>query len=285
MARAFVTGASGLVGAWLVRALLERGDDVTALRRAPTWLAADVRVVDGDLLGEPSVPTGTDVVFHLAAQPIVSVAREDPVLTWEMNVGGTWRVLAAAHAASAGRVIVAGSDKAATPRSPYDASKAAVEIAVGSWRRFHDLAASVLRLPNVYGGGDRHRSRLVPEAVTAVLAGRRPVIRSDGTPQRSFLYVEDAASAYLAASAAPPEEWDAGPDSPTSVREVVDTVCRLAGNDLEPEVLGLPTDQPAVLRTDSSAFREATGWAPTVNLEEGLRRTLEWYGAHPEAVA
>ena len=285
MARAFVTGASGLVGAWLVRALLERGDDVTALRRAPTWLAADVRVLNGDLRGELSVPAGTDVVFHLAAQPIVSVAREDPVGTWELNVAGTWRVLAAARAAAAGRVVVAGSDKVSAPRSPYDASKAAVELAVGSWREFEGLAASVLRLPNVYGGGDRHRSRLVPEAVAATLAGRRPVIRSDGTPKRGFLYVEDAASAYLAAAAAPAEDFDAGPDAPTSVREVVDTVCRVAGTDLEPEILGRPTGEPGVLHTDSTAFREATGWAPTVGLEEGVRRTLEWYGAHPEAVS
>lgn len=132
--------------------------------------------------------------------------------TFETNIRGTWTVLEACRLHGVGRVIVASSDKAygaqdslpyregfaLRARYPYDVSQAAADLIARSyWHTWH-LPLAVTRFANLYGGGDVNGSRLIPEAVTAALAGRRPVVRSDGSPERDFLYVEDAVAAYLA---------------------------------------------------------------------------------------
>ena len=159
-------------------------------------------------LGEYEV----DTVFHLAAQTIVPTANKAPAATFDANIRGTWTVLEAVRAHAVARTVVASSDKAYGPhdslpyredfalqaRFPYDASKAAADIVARSYFHTYGIPVAVTRFANIYGPGDLNVSRLIPEVVTAVLAGRRPVIRSDGTPERDFLYVDDAASAYLA---------------------------------------------------------------------------------------
>ncbi|MBK5118271.1 MAG: GDP-mannose 4,6-dehydratase, partial [Thermoleophilia bacterium] len=130
-------------------------------------------------------------------------------------------------------------------------------------------------------------------AVSAVLDGRAPVIRSDGSPQRDFLYVEDAVSAYLAIADAVAEgpargeAFNAGGDTPHSVAEVVGLITELAGDGLEPDIRGSGNPEGEIDRqyVDSSKLREQTGWEPRVELHEGLRHTIEWYREHPEARA
>jgi CDP-glucose 4,6-dehydratase len=149
----------------------------------------------------------------------------------------------------------------------------------------------VTRFANLYGGGDMNRSRLIPEAVHAALSGRAPVIRSDGSPERDFLYVEDAVRAYLAISAAlgrsegAGEAFNAGGGLPHRVLDVVSLICRLAGSDVEPDVRGSGTPAGEIDRqwVDYGKLRALTGWEPSVGLEEGLRRTLEWERTHPPA--
>ncbi len=315
-----VTGAYGLLGSWLVRALLARGDRVVALQRdrAPRsallldGLAAQLDVVHGDLvepgligraLGEYEV----DTVFHLAAQTIVGTANRSPLSTFESNVRGTWTLLEACRLHGAPRVLVAASDKAygasATlpyredqpldPRYPYDVSKAATDMIARSYWHTFGLPVAVTRFANLYGGGDLNRSRLIPEAIAAVLAGRAPVIRSDGSPERDFLYVEDAVAAYLLLAdaldgdAARGEAFNAGGGAPHAVRDVVATICRLAGSDVEPDIRGAGTPAGEIDRqyVDAGKLRALTGWTPRVGLEEGLRHTLEWYRSHPRALA
>ena len=227
--RALVTGGRGFAGSWLVKALLEAGVEVSSLDRdsaAPTGLdllgvAGDAEDVTGDLrdgelvrglLRERSI----DCVFHLAAQPIVGDANASPVPTFEANIQGTWVLLEAARETGVGRVVVASSDKAYGPHErlpyteesalqpvfPYDVSKAATDMIARSYWHTYGLPVAVTRFANLYGGGDRNFSRLIPETVTAVLDGRSPVIRSDGSHERDFLYVEDAASAYVAVAEA-----------------------------------------------------------------------------------
>jgi CDP-glucose 4,6-dehydratase len=312
-----VTGAYGLLGSWLVKALLERGADVVALRRdEPTLtslgllgLEREVDVVQGDVahhglldrvLGEYNV----DTVFHLAAQTQVGTANRSPVPTFETNVRGTWLLLEACRRHGTERVIVASSDKAYGAQSqlpyreeqpllaryPYDVSKAAADLIARSYWHTFGLPVAVTRVANLYGGGDVNRSRLVPEAVSAALSGRQPVIRSDGSPQRDFLYVEDAVAAYLAvwaalgSTAARGEAFNAGSGAPRRVADVVELVCRLAGASVRPDFRGDGTPQGEIDRqyVDSAKLRELTGWGPEVPLEEGLARTIEWYRAHPE---
>ena len=321
MKNVFVTGAYGLLGAWMVSALLDEGADVTVLKRDDNPRAAlsllglerRVNVVRGDLrdftlmqraLGEYEI----DTVFHLAAQTIVGTANKSPVPTFEANIRGTWTLLEACRLHGDPSVVVAASDKAygshdelpyreefaLQPKFPYDVSKACTDLIARSYFHTYGLPVAVTRLANIYGGGDTNRSRLVPEAVAAALAGRAPIIRSDGSPERDFLYVEDAASAYLTLVRALEgdngvrgEAFNAGGERPHAVREVVDLICKVAGSDLEPDIRGTGTPKGEIDRqyVDSTKLRTLTGWRPAVELEEGLRRTVDWYRAHPEALA
>jgi CDP-glucose 4,6-dehydratase len=319
MHSAFVTGAYGLLGTWLVRALVRDGVEVTVLRRDATprsalvleGLEAQVNVVTGDLVGAGVVERAlgeyeVDSVFHLAAQTIVGTANRSPASTWDTNLRGTWTVLEACRLHPVARVVVAASDKAygqhaelpyredfaLQPRYPYDVSKAATDLIARSYWHTYELPVATTRFANLYGGGDTNRSRLVPEAIDAALAGRRPVIRSDGTPERDFLYVEDAVAAYLQIAAALDgdgargEAFNAGGGEPHAVREVVERICAIAGTDVQPDIRGTGTPAGEIDRqyVDTTKLRELTGWQPEVGLEEGLRRTVTWYREHPAAL-
>jgi CDP-glucose 4,6-dehydratase len=318
MRSAFVTGAYGLLGAWLVTALLDEGVAVTVLKRdedprsALRLLGLEERVSvvhgdvrDFDLLQRALADYEIDTVFHLAGQTIVGAANASPVPTFDANIRGTWTLLEACRLHGAPGVLVAASDKAygahdelpyredfaLQARYPYDVSKACTDLIARSYFHTFGLPVAVTRLANIYGGGDANASRLVPEAVAAALAGRAPVIRSDGTPERDFLYVEDAVAAYLALAReidrAAGEAFNAGGERPVAVREVVELICRLAGANVEPDIRGTGTPDGEIERqyVDSGKLRALTGWRPRVELEEGLRRTVEWYRAHPEALA
>ena len=315
--RVLVTGAHGFVASHLARALLERGDEVTAFGLAPSrasglvlqGIEAEVEAVEGDLrdaeLTWATVDSGPyDVVFHLAAQTLVGPAMSDPTVTFETNVRGTWTLLEACRRADVPAVVVASSDKAYGPQerlpyqedmqlrpaSPYEASKAAADLIALSYRPAYGLPVAVTRFANVYGGGDLNFSRLIPEAIVAALQGRRPTIRSDGSPQRDFLYVDDAVAAYLAiehevgaGGPAAGEAFNAGGERPHSVAEVLGEIAAVAGGGLEPEYHGTGSPAGEIDRqyVDSSKLRALSGWRPEVELRDGLRRTLEWYRANP----
>ena len=307
-----VTGAYGLLGSWLVRALLDAETRVVVVRRdkatgsalARMDLERRVDIVDGDICTEGLVARAlgeyeVDTVFHLAAQTIVPTANRGPASTFETNIRGTWLLLEACRGHGAERVVVASSDKAYGPHRelpyredyalqpvfPYDVSKAATDLLARSYWHTWQLPVAVTRFANLYGGGDTNRSRLVPEAVTAALAGRRPVVRSDGSPERDFLYVEDAVAAYLAIADAlgrgegRGEAFNAGGGRPHRVLEVVELICRLAGTGVSPDVRGAGTPPGEIDRqwVDYRKLQGLTGWEPKVPLEEGLQRTLDWY--------
>ena len=321
--KALVTGAHGFVGSHLARALLERGEDVCVLDRPAPRLADvggerpsgldllgirdEVELVEADLRDAGAVAAvveGADAVFHLAAQTIVGVARDSPLETFEVNVQGAWNVFEACRTHGVERIVFASSDKAygSSPELPYredfplraaypyDASKAAADMIARSYASAYDLPVAVTRFANVYGGGDLNFSRLIPETVIALLDGRAPEIRSDGSPERDFLYVDDAVAAYLAIAAAlgngaAGEAFNAGGERPHSVREVVDLIAAAAGGGVEPDFQGSGNPDGEIDRqfVDSAKLRELTGWRPQVALADGLKTTLEWYREHPEA--
>jgi CDP-glucose 4,6-dehydratase len=314
-----VTGAYGLLGAWLVKALLAEGVRVVAVRRDQPAistlelldLAGRVDAVNGDIC-EPGLIAralneyDVDSVFHLAAQTLVGTANRGPVSTFETNIRGTWLLLEACRQHGTSSVIVASSDKAygrqpelpyterqaLIPTFPYDVSKAAADLLTRSYWHTFELPVAVTRFANLYGGGDRNRSRLVPEAIGAALAGRAPVIRSDGSPERDFLYVEDAAAAYIAiwrailAGQGRGEAFNAGGGEPHRVGDVVELICRLAGSGVSPDIRGQGVPHGEIDRqwVDTIKLRELTGWKPVVGLEDGLRRTIDFHRAHPEAL-
>jgi CDP-glucose 4,6-dehydratase len=308
----FVTGGYGLLGSWLVKALLSYDARVTVLKRDAIVSSAlelegterRVNVVHGDICDGALIERALseyeiDTVFHLAAQTIVGIANRAPLSTFEANIRGTWVLLEACRHVGVSRVVVAASDKAygihdelpyredfaLQPRYPYDVSKAATDMIARSYWHTFALPVAVTRFANLYGGGDLNLSRLVPEVVLAALAGRSPVIRSDGTAERDYLYVEDAVAAYLAiwslleAGSGAGEAFNAGGDEPHSVLEVVDIACRVAGTGVAPDVrgTGIPPGEIPRQWVDSSKLRGLSGWAPRVSLEQGLARTVEWY--------
>jgi CDP-glucose 4,6-dehydratase len=320
VATALVTGARGFTGAWLARALLERGDRVVSLdkgregRPVSTLSLLEIEddvvdthgdLCDGELLRSLLREHRVSAVFHLAAETIVGTVQASPVRGFETNVRGTWTLLDACLAEGVERVVVASSDKAygaheelpyredfpLQATAPYEASKAAADIISRSYWPSYGLPVAVTRFANIYGGGDLNFSRLIPEATCAALDGRPPVLRSDGSPERDFLYVEDAASAYLAIAdgldrdEVRGEAFNAGGGRAHPVGEVVEMIIRLTGTDLEPDVQGTGNPEGEIDRqyVDPTKLREVCGWEPSVPLEEGLRRTIEWYRGHPDA--
>lgn len=322
-ASVLVTGAYGLLGGWLTKALVEAGAEVTVVHRddrprsalALMDLERQLNVVRGDITADGLVARAVaeyevDTVFHLAAQTLVPTANRSPASTFETNIRGTWLLLEACRAHGVRRVVVASSDKAYGPHTdlpyrethalqpvyPYDVSKAATDLLSRSYWSTWGLPVAVTRFANLYGGGDFNASRLIPETVTAALAGRAPVIRSDGSPERDFLYVEDAVAAYLAIAGAllPPrgshlaagpaagEAFNAGGGRPHRILDVVELICQLAGTGLQPDIRGAGTPAGEINRqwVDYSKLRQLTGWEPRVGLEEGLTRTLDWYRTH-----
>jgi CDP-glucose 4,6-dehydratase len=314
--RVLFTGAQGFIGSWVVERLLEEGARVLVLDRPPAepsrfvlqGLHERCTAVRADLLDPISLRAaieqhGVGAVFHLAASAIVGTAAGSPLDTFEVNTRGTWNLLEAcrlAHERPA-RIVVASTDKAygihehlpyredhaLRPHYPYDASKACADIIARSYAHTFGLPIAVTRLGNVFGGGDFNFSRLIPGTIRALLAGERPVIRSDGLMERDFLYAEDAVTAYLAIAASLDRAelhgraWNASLGRPVSVLEVVTRLVEISGLALEPDVRGQGTPHGELERQwlDCSAIEAELGWAPAWDMSRGLEATFEWYAA------
>jgi CDP-glucose 4,6-dehydratase len=310
----FVTGATGLMGSWLVKALLGEGADVIALVRdqAPRsmlireGLINQIAVVNGDLESLPTMRRAIaeyqpHTVFHLAAQPLVQVAKLDPVGTLRANVTGTWNVLEACRLTGKSNVVVASSDKAygANPslpylethplqgRYPYDVSKSCADLITQMYAVTYGLKTAIARCGNLFGGGDLNFSRTIPGVIQATLAGERFVIRSDGKFVRDFLYVKDAAQSYLTLgerlaedASLSGEAFNFGLGLRLTVLDIVAMVLALMGHtDLEPIIQNNASAEIREQYLDASKARKLLNWAPNYNMERALEETIAWYKA------
>ncbi len=311
--RVYVTGATGLVGTWLVKYLVESGARVVALIRDRdpqselfrSGLEGRIAVVNGALESYYDLERGLveheiDTVFHLAAQTIVGTAYRSPLATFEANVRGTYNLLEACRVQShtVKRVVIASSDKAygsadklpydetmpPAGRFPYDVSKSCADLISQSYFHTYDLPVVVARCGNIYGGGDLNWSRIVPGTIRSLHRGEAPIIRSDGTYTRDYVYVEDAVSAYVAMAEAlhkpgvAGEAFNFGPAQPYRVREIVDALRRLMNReDLEPEVLSVAKAEIRDQFLDSAKAQRVLAWKPKFTLEQGLAESIEWY--------
>lgn len=273
--RALVTGATGLIGGRLVAALAEE----------VVIFGGDVR--DGAAIAQAAA--GCDVIHHLAGRTTAGDAADGPATAFAVNVMGTAAVLEAARAHGC-RVVVAGSDRVygpgagpcdedapLRPTDAYAGSKACADLLARSWHASFGVPVAVLRLAGIYGPGDRHASRLVPGLVAAARAGRAPVLRSDGTPRRDLLHVDDAVAAFVAADAllaegGPSGPWNVGSGTTVAVGEVAALAGELAGVEAAP-VLGGGAE-PATHTGDPARFAARTGWRATVALRDGLAGLL-----------
>jgi CDP-glucose 4,6-dehydratase len=307
-----VTGATGLLGGWLVRRLLEAGAEVVCLVR--DWgpqselvrarLIDQIKVVRGDVrdrdclervLGEYEI----DMVLHLAAQTIVTIANRNPISTFETNIGGTWNLLEACRRSpKVSQIVLASSDKAYGDQEqlpydettslqgqhPYDVSKSAADLIARAYALSYGLPVVVTRCGNFYGGGDLNWNRIVPGTIRSVLRGQRPVIRSDGNFVRDYFYIEDGAAAYLLLAeqlAAHPElrgeAFNFSYGHPVTVLDLVRRILSLMNSSLQPDVRNEAVNEIRKQYLNADKARKVLGWAPLFTLDDGLKKTITWY--------
>lgn len=308
----FVTGATGLLGGWLTKRLVEFNADLVCLVR--DWVPQSelvrsgtmerVKVVRGDVrnqklleqsLGEYEIET----VFNLAAQTIVPIANRNPISTFETNIGGTWTLLEACRRSPTVKQIVqASSDKAYGEHKdlphveehpliathPYDVSKSSADLLARTYAATFDVPVVITRCGNFFGGGDLNWNRVVPGTIRSVVRNKPPVIRSDGKFVRDYFYVEDAVEAYVEMAEhlaqnqnLRGEAFNFSYEQPKNVLEIVDLVLKLMRSDLKPEIRNQATGEIRSQYLSAQKARKILGWKPLFTLEEGLKRTIDWY--------
>jgi len=311
--RVFVTGATGLVGTWLTKALVDTGAYVVVLMHdwdpqsdlIRSGTINDVSVVNGELQSYADIERAIneheiDSVFHLGAQAIVGTALRNPLPTFEANIRGTYNLLEACrvHSSMVKRVVIASSDKSygtcdVLPYSeempsrgnhPYDVSKSCTDLLSQTYYNTYDLPVVIARCGNIYGGGDLNWSRIIPGTVRCLYSGENPVIRSDGTFLRDYVFIQDAVEAYIVMAQSlgrvdvRGEAFNFGPMSPLSVVEVVNAVSKIMGReDLEPQILNTAKAEIRDQYLSSKKAKKVLQWSPRYDLETGLLETVSWY--------
>jgi len=308
-----ITGADGFVGSNLARALFKKGSNVTAILEKPNpqgglvlqGIINKVKVIEGDIsdsllmdniIREESI----DSCFHLATQAIVHAASQSPVSTFKSNIEGTWVLLEACRNNSVLRIVVASSDKAygshdklpytedfcLKPTFVYESSKACADILARTYAASFNMPVAVTRCANIYGSGDMNMSRIIPDSVLSVLKGRNPVIRSDGSPIRDYVYIDDVVDAYLllaerlSDSAVKGQAFNFGRNEPISVLELVNKIIKLSGkSNIKPDIQGKGNPHGEIDKQylSSKKAKSILGWCPKHDLNSGLEKTIEWY--------
>lgn len=310
---AFVTGATGFVGAHIVGHLIENGAKVVCLQRD----AVRVNSLDAlNLRNKTTVISGSiedfqlmerilneyeiDAVFHLAAQALVGAANRSPLSTFEANIRGTYLLLEACRQSkTVNRIVVASSDKAygshdklpyredfpLQGRFPYDVSKTCTDLIAQSFARSYEVPVTITRSANIYGAGDMNLSRIIPGTIISILKGESPIIRSDGSPIREFIHVDDVARGYLLLAEniekARGEAFNFGTNEPIQMLDLVNKILNLMEKqkELPPQVM-LQTKIAREIDAQylsADKINERLGWKADIDLENGLRRTINWY--------
>jgi CDP-glucose 4,6-dehydratase len=313
--RVFVTGATGMVGAWLVKDLLAAGAYVVTLIRdadpqSEHYRSGDYRqttAVHGHLEDFSSLERAineheTDTVFHLAAQPLVGVAQRFPLQTFESNIRGTYNLLEVCriHSSLVKRVVIASSDKAYGEQPvlpytedmplqghyPYEVSKSCTDLIAQSYFHTYGLPVAIARCGNIYGGGDLNWSRIIPGTIRSLLRGERPVIRSDGTFIRDYIYIKDVTHAYrtiaeqIEAPGVSGGAFNISPERALTVLELVDLIRRVMQCEhIEPDIQNTARGEIHSQYLDATKARDTLGWHPQFTLEQGLVETVAWYRA------
>ena len=311
--RVFVTGATGIVGSWLVKILLQEGAFITTLVRdwnpqSELIRSGDVRrttVVSGELENFSAIERSIseneiDTVFHLGAQPLVGTAFRSPLPTFEANIRGSYNLLEACrtHKSLVKRIVVASSDKAygdsdtlpytedMVPygRYPYDVSKSCTDLLARSYSHTYDLPITIARCGNIYGGGDLNWTRIIPGTIRSFFEQERPVIRSDGKFTRDYIFVLDVVQAYLQLALKSHENGVRGEafnfsgQQPWTVLEITKNIQELMGCEhLKPIILNQANAEIKEQYLDSSKAKKLLNWAPLYSLKKGLIETIEWY--------
>jgi len=309
----FITGANGFLGTQLTKRALSNKSKVIVLIKENIpdslfhrgKLNHKVKVFKGSLVNQQLIHSifktnKVDLCLHVGAQAIVNIANKSPVDTFKSNIEGTWNILEASRLFGVGALIVASSDKAYGDQKklpytedspllalhPYDASKACADILSRTYARTYHLPVAVTRCANIYGPGDVNLSRVIPDTLQSVFHDKNPVIRSDGTPLRDYVFVEDIVTAYFLLAEKIylkkikyGQAFNFGTGKPISVLNLVKEIIRVSGKmHLRPVILGKSRLKGEIQKqTLFSRKAEALlGWEPEYALEEGLRKTYQW---------
>jgi CDP-glucose 4,6-dehydratase len=310
--RVFITGCTGLLGSWLTAVLLQKGAHVVGLVRdqvphAQLVRTGDIRridivrgdVCDYELMERALAEYEIDTIFHLAAQTQVGIANRAPLPTFESNIKGTWVILEAARRnPTVQRIVTASSDAAYGAHAqlpyredaplqgehPYEVSKSCADLIARSYAHTYDLPVSITRCANLYGGGDLNWNRIVPGTMRSALRGEAPIIRSDGTMKRDYIFIKDVVRGYLMVAEnmhrvdVRGEAFNFGADHPISVLEMAATIIQLSDNThLKPVILDEVTNEIQYRYICSEKANQVLGWQPKFNLVEGLAETMIWY--------
>lgn len=309
----FITGCTGLLGSWLTDALVQVGANVVGLIRDSvprSRLIKDKiidqinvvwgRVEDYQLLERALNEYEIETVFHLAAQTIVGIANRNSLSTFETNIRGTWNLLEACHRVpTVKQVVVASSDKAYGDQEqlpydevfplrgtyPYDVSKSCADLIAYTYFKTYGLPVCITRCGNFYGGGDLNFNRIVPGTIRSILRNEIPIIRSDGAYTRDYIYIEDAALAYILLAEKMTREpslygeaFNFSCETPITVLALVEKILVLMDRaGLQPKILNEASNEISHQYLSATKARERLGWKPRYTLEEGLKLTIEWY--------
>ena len=313
----FVTGATGLVGSWLTKFLIDEGANVVALVRdivpkSILWSnSSDFdyikdnltmvygKLEDYELLERALNEHEIEVVFHLGAQTIVGIANRNPLSTFESNIRGTYNLLEACRRSPLIKaIVIASSDKAygeqehlpydeSTPLQgthPYDVSKSCADLIAYTYYNTFKLPVCVTRCGNFYGPGDLNFNRIIPGTIRSLLNGESPVIRSDGTFIRDYFYVKDGAFAYmllaekmLSNTSIYGEAYNFSTEIQVTVLELVEKIIDIMAADIEPTILDQAENEIQNQYLSAKKAKEQLDWSPKYTLDSSLVETIEWY--------
>ncbi len=308
----FITGANGFLGSHITSELVARGakpvvliyEDNPGALFDQEKLGSKCVVVRGDICDLPHMEKilkryAIDTVLHLAAQAIVDQAIEDPLATFEANIKGTWNILEACKKnPNVKRIIVASSDKAYGEQDnlpyrehihglqgsyPYEVSKVCADLITQSFYKTFGLPVCITRCANLYGPGDLKLDRLVPNTIRKLNADTPPIIRDTGASLRDYLYVGDAAEAYLLLAEKMDnkkiqgEVFNFATNKPFSVAEVIKTISALMGKSIAPTVIRTHGMEIRHQYASYNKAKKLLGWKPTHTFKDGLKKTIPWY--------
>ena len=306
-----VTGADGFIGSHIAKALVDKKANVTTVVRDVKKtsnldvlnLRNKVNIIHGDLVNfhdcERTINEyDIQFVFHIAAQAIVGPANRSPLSTFESNIKGTWNILEACRLSKTVKgLIIASSDKAYGQQKklpyteesplngyyPYDASKACAEILARCYYMTYNLPLAITRNANTYGPADMNMSRIIPDVITTILRGEQPIIRSDGTPERDYMYIKDAVSAYLTLAEnlhrkeVIGQAFNFGTGKPISVIDLYNKIIKLMGKNTKPKILGEAKNEIDGQYLAIDKVKKILKWQPKYTIGQGLKETFEWY--------
>jgi len=309
-----VTGADGFIGSHVAKALVEKGAEVTTILRDVKvrnnmdiiGIKNKINLVYGDLVDFKDCERAVNeyniqFCFHIAAQALVEPANRNPLSTFDSNIKGSWNILEACRVSKTVKgLVVTSSDKAYGQQKklpytedsplkgyyPYDVSKACAEMIAKSYFMTYKIPLTITRNGNTYGPADMNMSRLIPDVVTRLLKDQQPVIRSDGSPIRDYMYIKDSVNAHLTLAEnlhrkeVVGQAFNFGTGRPISVIDLYKKIIKIMDKDVKPKILGQAKNEIDSQYLDSGKAKKVLGWEPEYDIDSGLKETIEWYKSY-----